>query len=90
VYPIPVITEEEMKAAERELKAAQKHNAKAASVSKRRSLVYDDDDVPQVPVSSPKKPEPKSTETEKSDDKTKEILAPAPLKEDNNKKEDNN
>ena len=84
VYPIPVITEEEMKAAERELKAAQKHNAKATSASKRRSLVYDDDDdIPQVPV--PKK----TNEKPAQPDKTKEIIEPAPLKEDNNQDDKN-
>lgn len=83
VYPIPVVTEEEMKAAERELKAAQRQNAKAASASKRRSLVYDDDDIPQTPA--PKKSAVKPTQL----DKTREIIEPAPLKEDN-KKNDNN
>lgn len=81
-YPIPVITEEEMKAAEREMKAANRNNARASSASnsKRRSLVYDDD-IPEVVD----KPTPrKKAET----DKTKEIIPPAPLKEDNVKNTD--
>ncbi len=77
VYPVPVITEEEMKAAEREYKAAHKNNVKVAS--KRRSIVYDDDDDIPTPAPAPKK----QPETQK----TKEIIEPAPLK-DENKKED--
>ena len=80
IYPIPVVSEEEIKAAEREYKAAQKHNVKVAS--KRRSIVYDDDDdIPQVSVSNPKQ---KKSEAEQPE-KTKELIEPAPLKEDNKK-----
>ncbi|MBQ9921639.1 MAG: YidC/Oxa1 family membrane protein insertase, partial [Clostridia bacterium] len=84
VYPIPVVSEEEMKAAEREYKAAQKHNVKVAS--KRRSIVYDDDDdIPEIPV--PKK-QAQPEQTKEAPAKTNGIIAPAPLKENNDNKED--
>ena len=80
VYPIPVITEEEMKAAEREYKANKKNNAKVVP-DKRRSLIYDDDDVPSEPVAESVN---KKQSTAKESDKTQELISPAPLKEDNN------
>jgi len=86
VYPIPVISEEEMKAAEREYKSAKKQNVKA-SVDKKRSLVYDDDDdIPSVPApEQPKKNKDEAKEDNaKADTKVNELITPAPLKEDNN------
>ncbi len=87
IFPIPVISDEEMKAAEREYKAAQKQNVKIAS--KRRSIVYDDDDdIPSVPYTTKEaQPAPAkdtdSTKKDKKQDRTKEIIPQAPLKDDN-------
>lgn len=85
VFPVPVISEEEMKAAEKEYKANQKQNVKIAS--KRRSIVYDDDDdIPETPTPAPKNERrTELTDGEKKDkkqDKTQKIIPQAPLKDD--------
>ena len=92
--PIPKCTEEDIKAAERELKGKKTHTPARASTTggaKPRSLHHIDDDDEPTPAQKPAKAQPKSTE----DEKPAEPSAPAesantpidhaPLKDDSDK-----
>ncbi|MBQ9941029.1 MAG: YidC/Oxa1 family membrane protein insertase [Clostridia bacterium] len=79
MYPIPVITEEQIKEAEREMRASKRNNARVAP-DKRRSLIYDDDDNTSNSA-NPGVVKP-SNKSEKETDKG--IISQAPLKEDMN------
>lgn len=92
--PLPTFTEEELKAAERELRGKKKRtigtgNAVAAEEDgaiedrpRPRSLHYIDEDDDEIPAPAPKKPTPKKTASAKG-------IATAPLKKDKDDNSDN-
>ena len=79
LFPIPVITPEEMREAEKQYGSKQKHKkVKTDSTAKKKSLVYDDDEeYESVSAVTPKK-----VLKEKQDSETNTPIDKAPLKED--------
>ncbi len=82
MYPIPVFTEEDYKQAEREMNKGIKQPKKKANTGKRAAhrIDLDDDEVEEAPKAEPKK--------EKKDPKAG-LIAPAQIKDESDKKSDN-
>lgn len=82
MYPIPVFTEEDYKQAEIEMNKGIKHQKKKVNTGKRAAhrIDLDDDDVVEAPKPAPKK--------EKQDPKAS-LIAPAQIKDESDKKSDN-
>ncbi len=82
MYPIPVFTEEDYKQAEREMNKGIKQPKKKANNGKRAAhrIDLDDDDVVEAPKQEPKKVK---------EDPKASLIAPAQMKDESDKKSDN-
>lgn len=84
IYPIPPISEEEMKAAEKQYNTQAKAKPyKITEETKRRSLLYDDDDLPDAGL--PGKKGSLLDDSPKGDRRDTTVIERAPLKRDDDK-----